>query len=111
MHNPDDNTWPIIDHIPQDVPAWRLAERLGSVAPRYHQNVEVKRHDVKRYGVFVGYEYVFVLWGIRTGVKQFEATNINIPNAIFTSETLLESSNNVFLYPAPYSLFYSAVEN
>ena len=59
------------------------------------------------HGFFVGYEYVLTFWGIRSLVIPFEAININIPNAEFSSETLLDSSNNIFLYPAPYSLFYN----
>ncbi len=57
------------------------------------------------FGVFVGYNYVFTFWGIRSYVPPFEAININIPNAVFSDETLLTSSSNIFLYPAPYSLF------
>ena len=107
VFDPETQSYKFINNIPQDVPDWRLADRISSVAPFYHQKVQVDRHDVIVHGFFVGYEYVLTFWGIRSLVIPFEAININIPNAEFSSETLLDSSNNIFLYPAPYSLFYN----
>ena len=50
---------------------------------------------------------MFTFPGLRSDIPQFRGINIDIPDADFRSETLLDYSTNIFLYPIPYSLTYS----
>ncbi len=39
VYDPQDKLMKTINNIPQDVPSWRLADRLGEVVPFYHEKV------------------------------------------------------------------------
>ena len=44
VFDPSTQKYKFINNIPQDVSDWRLADRISSVAPFYHQKVQVDRH-------------------------------------------------------------------
>ena len=96
-----------INNLAQDVAAWVLEERMAEEVPHYFQRVKVVRNNLYERGGFIGYEWVFTFFGLIMDFPQFRAQDINIPNGVFRSETVLDYSTNIFLYPAPYSLFYS----
>ena len=47
-----------IKDLSQDVPAWKLLDRIAEIAPLYHQRLKVSRNDLYLRGAFVGYEWV-----------------------------------------------------
>ena len=110
VYNPLAQAFGSLNDIAHDVAAWKLEDRLVSEVPLYYKKVSVQRRDIYKSLQFVGFEYVFTFTGFRNEVPQMQASNFDIPNAQFYSETLLDYSTNIFLYPAPYNLFYTVSE-
>ena len=97
----------VINDIPQDIADYRLLDRITNTVPQWHQNIKVEGRHVTKDGAVVGREWIISFVGLREDIAQFYAQNIDIPLAEFKVETLLDYSPNMFLYPAPYSLFHT----
>ncbi len=82
---PDVGGMIMIEDLPQDVPAWRLEDRLASGCSTYHQKVHVQRRDIYKEFQFVGYKWIFTFSGLRADVPQFMGFNMDIPEALFYS--------------------------
>ncbi len=70
VYNPAAQALAYIDDIPQDVPDYRLEDRITSAVPPYHMKMKVEGRHIYENGAVIGKEWIISFPGLREEIPQ-----------------------------------------